>query len=53
MAPILLHAASGRPTALSTKLRCAQLTHQALIERAENADIRRRRHPEEHLPLTD
>jgi hypothetical protein len=52
-APILLHAARPWPTAISTNPPRTQLTQSSAGERAENTGIPRRRHHEEHLPLTD
>jgi hypothetical protein len=49
-APILLHAANQRPTAISTEPPCTQLTPSSDSERAENAGIPRRRCQEEPLP---
>jgi hypothetical protein len=51
-APIALHAANQRPTAISTKPPCTQLTPSSAGERAENAGILRRRHPKKRQPLT-
>jgi hypothetical protein len=50
-APIALHAANQRPTAISTKPPCTQLTPSSARERAENAGIPRRRHPKKSLAL--
>lgn len=43
-APIALHAANQRPTAISTKPPCTQLTPSSARERIENAGIPRRRY---------